>query len=148
MDFATCQPCPAGANGGLCQHIFALLMAIEYYRGKASVLPAAESVTSNPCSWGPSQRDVELKFIFQSVIEKPKAEKRKGKGSGPSLFEARGPEHQTISESEVEEFCRLFPASNRLLLRLKFLSEKNDGLWRGSSRQSGVISTAPAAICC
>ena len=31
VDFATCEGCPAGQDGGLCQHIFALLMAIEKF---------------------------------------------------------------------------------------------------------------------
>ena len=63
-------------------------------------------------------------LFFNLLLKSQRQKKHKEKGSGPSLFEARGPEHQTISESEVEEFCRLLPASNRLLLRLKSLSEK------------------------
>ena len=48
VDFATCQVCPAGQQGGLCQHVFALLMVIEEYRPREAVptLPTAEPVTS------------------------------------------------------------------------------------------------------
>ena len=50
VDFATCEGCPAGADGGLCQHIFALLMTLGHYgpRFASSSLPGPQSVTSQP----------------------------------------------------------------------------------------------------
>ena len=70
VDLATGQPRPVGKNAGLCQHIFALLV-IEHYCGKASILPAAESLTSIPCSLGPRQCDFARKSTFQAIIGKP-----------------------------------------------------------------------------
>ena len=81
VDFATCEVCPAGLHGGLCQHVFALLMAIEHYRCREDVaaLPGAEPVTSVRQSWEPRERDVEPQAIFQSVVERAKGSERKRK---------------------------------------------------------------------
>ena len=72
VDFATCEGCPAGQDGGLCQHIFALLMAIEKFgpRPGCSILPGEQSVTSLRQSWGIRERDVKPHSVSQVVIEK------------------------------------------------------------------------------
>ena len=31
VEYAACHTCPAGRNGGLCQHVFALLLVLEKY---------------------------------------------------------------------------------------------------------------------
>ena len=56
--FAECLPCVAGTHGGLCRHIFALLIALEAVDSKAE-LPGPDSVTSNRQIWGPRSRNVE-----------------------------------------------------------------------------------------
>ena len=88
VDFATCEVCPAGLHGGLCQHVFALLIAIEHYRCREDVaaLPGAEPVTSVGQSWGLLERDVEPWAIFQSLVERAKGSERKRKGSFKQLM--------------------------------------------------------------
>ena len=93
VDFATCEGCPAGQDGGLCQHIFALLMAIEKSgpRPGCSILPGERSVTSLRQSWGIRERNVKPHLVSQVVIEKSKPdEERKKRASGSLLFEAHG----------------------------------------------------------
>ena len=52
--FAACKGCPAGADGGLCQHVFALLLAVEHYGPKKEGnMPGEQSKTSMKQSWGP-----------------------------------------------------------------------------------------------
>ena len=50
VDYASCVPCPAGTNGGLCQHVFALLLVLEKYSPKLAEtetgLPGPQSCTS------------------------------------------------------------------------------------------------------
>ena len=58
--FATCQGCPAGEQGGLCQHIFALLMVVEHYRPPEDgnrALPGGEACTLI-CVHGVQKKDV------------------------------------------------------------------------------------------
>ena len=97
VDFATCEGCPAGQDGGLCQNIFALLMAIEKFgpRPGCSILPGEQSVTSLRQSWGIRERDVKPHSVSQVVIEKSKRdEERKKRASGSLLFEARGKNYE------------------------------------------------------
>ena len=70
VDFATCEVCPADLHGGLCQHVFALLVAIvEHYRRREDIaaLLGAKPVTSVRQSWGPRERNVEPRAINFSV---------------------------------------------------------------------------------
>ena len=71
VNFAICEGCPAGEHGGLCQHVFALLMY-------------GESVTSLCCSWRPNEHNVEPHSIFQ-LVEKSLGDERHGKGIGRAL---------------------------------------------------------------
>ena len=53
--FAACEGCVAGDHGGLCSHVFTLLMVLEKLcpvEADGSV-PGSESVTSLPRSWEP-----------------------------------------------------------------------------------------------
>ena len=89
--YAVCEGCSAGQEGGLCQHIFALLLAVEHYgpRNIESSLPGEEPVTSLKQLWGPREREVELKAMSQNVVQKAKmADERKQSPAGPSLFES------------------------------------------------------------
>ena len=56
VDYASCVPCPAGTNGGLCQHVFALLLVLEKYSPKLAEtetgLPGPQSCTSEKKAWG------------------------------------------------------------------------------------------------
>ena len=72
--YAVCEGCSAGQEGGLCQHIFALLLAVEHYgpRNIGSSLPGEEPVTFLRQRWGPREREVEPKAMFQNVVEKAK----------------------------------------------------------------------------
>lgn len=57
-----CEGCPAGQNGGLCQHVFVALAAVEHYgprRLTGSALAGGQSIPSLSQSWGPRKRDVE-----------------------------------------------------------------------------------------
>ena len=104
VDFATCQGCSAREHGGLCQHVFALLMAVEHLRPQqvhGGILPPAESVTSRRCSWGPKERDVEPRAIFQCVVERSLGDERRGKGIGSGLFESREKSLRSISRDDV-----------------------------------------------
>ena len=51
VEYASCEGCPAGTYGGLCQHVFALLVVVESYgpdlKGNAA---GPQSVTSMPCA--------------------------------------------------------------------------------------------------
>lgn len=64
VSLAKCDGCPAGQCGGLCQHIFALLMVLEYYGSRPDPdveVTADEAMTLQPKSWGPHQRNVSAK---------------------------------------------------------------------------------------
>ena len=123
--FATCRGCPAVEHGGLCQHVFALLIAIEaYHLKKLAVLPGAESCTSIRCSWGPKERDVQPKAVFQSVLEKCKGDKRKGSGVGSAVCEARGQKLLSICRDKVEKLRHSLLENCRFLtsMDIKYVS--------------------------
>ena len=91
VSYSVCEECPAGQEGGLCQHIFALLLAVEHYgpRNIGNSLPGEEPVTSLKQRWGPREQEVKPKAMFQNVVEKAKmADERKQSPAGPSLFES------------------------------------------------------------
>ena len=73
VEFAACVGCPAGAEGGICQHVFALLMVAEHYGpSPTGTSPGEQSVTSGRPVWGPRERNVEPHAIMQNIIEKSK----------------------------------------------------------------------------
>ncbi len=141
VKFATCQGCPAGEQGGVCQHIFALLMAVEHLRplhGHGGSLPPAESVTSRRRLWGPKARDVEPRAIFQCVLERSTGETRRGKGIGSALHEARGHDLRSLSHQDVEELRSDSAKLNcRLLTSLAFESVQ---IAFGASPEGGTLS--------
>lgn len=95
VEFATCEKCPAGGDGGLCQHVFALLIVMEHYgpRKTSSELPGPQSVTSQQRTWGIRTRNVTPKPVMHITFEKSKLDsERKGKAIDCSLYEARGVE--------------------------------------------------------
>lgn len=145
VSFATCNGCPAGEQGGLCQHVFALLMAVEHLRphhahGHGGSLPPAESVTSRRRSWGPKVRDVEPRAVFQSVLERSSGEKRRGKAIASALFEARGCDVRSLSHNELEELRRSSSKLNcRLLTAIAF---RNVSTAYGVSRRGHLIIPA------
>eukprot|EP00117_Sycon_ciliatum_P002283 scpid62346/ scgid1957/ len=104
VTYATCEGCVAGVDGGLCSHVFALLMVLEKYR----CTEEARSVTSLPCSWGPRQRDIEPKPIMDTVVERASME-RKGPPVKCSLYESRERELRTPSVENVSRFRDLLP---------------------------------------
>ena len=78
VEYAACYSCPAGRNGGLCQHVFALLLVLEKYCLKmteiSNELPGPQSCTSVKQTWGPRKRDVDPKPIMQTTVERAKGE--------------------------------------------------------------------------
>ena len=53
--YASCIPCPAGTSGGLCQHVFALLILLQHHAPEPSSTaspPGSDSVTSGKKLWG------------------------------------------------------------------------------------------------
>ena len=106
VDWATCAGCPAGTDGGLCHHVFAVLEVIQYCGPKAddsSHLPAPISVTSQKCTWGPRERCVDPQPTMQTVVERAKLEnERKKKAIGCSFFEARGENLRLTTQDRVE----------------------------------------------
>ena len=106
VDFATCEGCPAGADGVLCQHIFALLMTLEHYgpRFASSSLPGPQSVTSQPRQWGVRKRNVAPQPIMSLSIERPRMEEsRKGPPIECTLREVRGEEEQFLEQEEIDD---------------------------------------------
>lgn len=119
---AACEGCPAGQDGGLCQHVFAVLIATEYYgarllRGES--LPGKQAVTSLRQSWGPRARDIEPKAVFRLVYEKSKmAGERKQSPLGPSIFESRGERLRDITDDDVEALCAALASCNSRMQHL------------------------------
>ena len=76
VEFAACDGCPAGGHGGLCQHIFALLLVLEHHGpySASRSLPGPQSVTSQPRQWGIRKRDVTPQPIMSLTIERPRME--------------------------------------------------------------------------
>lgn len=92
---AECLKCPAGADGGLCQRVFGLLLVLEHFspRKAAAQHPGAQSVTSQPRQWGVRARNITLQPVMSLVFEKSKMEvERKCKPVECSLYEAQGPD--------------------------------------------------------
>ena len=120
VSFAKCDGCPAGQCGGLCQHVFALLMVLEYYgpRPDLQEVPHDQPVTSLPQSWGPRQRNVRPQPSMQTVIERPKFDaERKRKAVTCSLYEARAANVQVTSKKEIMSMrAMLHPCRMRDLL--------------------------------
>ena len=115
--FAKCMGCPAGGDGGLCHHIFALLMVLDYYspRPECEMLPGPVSVTSQACGWGPRQQIVDSQPSMQTVVEKSKmAGERKKKPVTCSLFEARGPNVRLTTPKMVNDLRMSLPKNCRL----------------------------------
>lgn len=122
VTYASCIPCPAGTSGGLCQHVFALLILLQHYAPKSRSLPAAslpgsDSVTSGKKLWGPRERDIAPKTVMETMVEKAKdPSERKKSAITCSLYEARGPATRKLSKESIAEHkqglsdvCRLRP---------------------------------------
>ena len=90
--------CWAGGDGGLCSHVFALLMVLEKYRctEDAGAL-GPESVTSLPCSWGPRSRDVAPHPVMSVCVEKSKETERDHPLPAGS-YEARGGQMKVLKK--------------------------------------------------
>ena len=71
--YSYCVPCPAGTCGGLCQHIFALLILLQHHvpesSSPAASLPGLDSVTSGKKLWGGQKKDVSVKTIMETMVE-------------------------------------------------------------------------------
>ena len=86
VQFATCKGCVAGSHGGLCSHVFAVLMGLNEERERKTA-----SCTSLPQSWGPRPRNVDPVPVMEVVVEKPRSSSnRKGQPSRCTLYDARG----------------------------------------------------------
>ena len=66
VDFGTCECCVTGTGGGLCSHVFALLLFLERYRTTCG----QTSLTSLPQSWAPGQRDAVREPFAKVVVER------------------------------------------------------------------------------
>ena len=117
VSFATCHGCPAGENGGLCQHTFALLIVINHYypREESDSLPDPSSATSNPCTWGPTKRNVKPHAVMQSTIEKAKTDnERKRSAVSCFLYESRGPRVRSVTQADIEKLRSSLPDVTRI----------------------------------
>lgn len=65
--FAQSQTCVAGYDGGLCSHVLALLLYLEF-----DVEHRPVSATSMPQRWGPRQRNVDPEPVMELCAEKSK----------------------------------------------------------------------------
>lgn len=90
LQFATCIGCVAGSNGGLCSHVFAVLIVLNEEHVRLIKEPTV-ACTSLPPTWGPRQRNISPMPLMDVVVEKPRSQSsRKGPPSTCSLYEARG----------------------------------------------------------
>ena len=116
--WASCAGCPAGTDGGLCHHIFALLEILEFNshgNSDSDQLPGPMSVTSQACSWGPRPRSIAPKRTMETVVEKSKmAGERKKKALACSLYEARGPALRRTTVERMASLYSTLPANSRL----------------------------------
>lgn len=100
VDFATCSDCVAGYDGGICAHVFAVLLVLEEERVSKA---GAVSRTSLPCTWGPRQRNVEPEPIVDVVVEKPVPEShRKKPPLSYTLYDARGPNVRSLTATDIQ----------------------------------------------
>lgn len=99
VEFATCEGCVAGTDGGLCSHVLALLLVLERYRTTSG----ETSVTSLPQSWGPRQRDVVPEPVAKVVVERANIG-RKGDAISHTLHEARSTRLRIV---DMGAFCQL-----------------------------------------
>ena len=108
--FAQCEGCVAGSDGGLCSHVFAVLMVLEKFRltDHHDSVPGPESVTSLPRSWGPRERDVTPHPIMSVRVEKSR-EERKGPPITCRLYDARGPAVRNITDDDVGRLRNSLP---------------------------------------
>lgn len=100
VDFAVCLSCVAGADGGICSHVFAVLLVLEEEKQASDV-----SKTSLPCTWGPRQRNIEPEPVMDVVVEKPlSASERKKRPVSSTLYDARGVDAKRLSVADLEAF--------------------------------------------
>lgn len=120
--FARCDGCVAGSDGGLCSHVFAVLMVLEKYRTDGTT-----PVTSLPCSWGPRKRDLEPKPIMDVTVEKASME-RKGPPITCTLYESRAQHLRSITMDKVGALRQSLPhdCSLRSLLPPKMSMVKTE----------------------
>ena len=84
VTYASCVPCPAGSSGGLCQHVFPVLILLQHHAPKsppATSLPGSDSVTRGKKLWGPRKRDIMPKTIIGTIVEKAKDPSQRKKNS-------------------------------------------------------------------
>ena len=117
VSYGQCTPCVAGQHGGFCQHVFAVLMALEAYgqRTDSTTLPGPQSVTSGRQSWGPRTRNIQAHGVMSSVVERPKPdEERKGGAISCNLYEARGPGVREVSAEDIDTLKASLPEGCRM----------------------------------
>ena len=119
VEYAACYSCPAGRNGGFCQHVFALLLVLEKYCLKttevSNELPGPQSCISVKQTWGPRKRDVDPKPIMQTTVERAKGEtERKKMAIKCSLYEARDEVTQKVTTDDIITFKNSLETSSRL----------------------------------
>jgi len=119
VEYAACYTCPAGRNGGLCQHVFALLLVLEKYclktAGADNELPGPQSCTSIKQTWGPRKRDIDPKPIMQTTVERAKDEKERKRGAVKcTLYEARDELAQNLTADDIISFKNSLEKSSRL----------------------------------
>ena len=121
VEYAACHTCPAGRNGGFCQHVFALLLVLEKYCIKTAAevdneWPTSQSCTSVKQSWGPRKRDIDPKPIMQTTVERAKDEKEHKKVAVTcTLYEAWDEVAQELSLNDIIAFKTSLEPSSRLL---------------------------------
>ena len=109
-------PCYAGTSGGLCQHVFTLLILLQHHAltsPPAASLPGSDSITSGKKLWGPRERDITPRTMMETMVEKAKDPlQRKKSAITCSLYEARRPATRKLSKDNIgahKEDCRMRP---------------------------------------
>ena len=118
IDYASCVSCPAGTNGGLCQHIFSLLFMFESIlqnQQKRELVCLAHNHAHQKKAWGPRKRDVTPKTVMSTIVEYAKDSlERKKVAVTCTLYEARSDETRNITAAEIVSFKNLLDGDSRL----------------------------------
>ena len=79
VEYAACHTCPAGRNGGFCQHVFALLLVLEKYCLKTAAEVDNELPTSQSCTSVKQVGDQGSAILIPTTVEcaKDKTERKK-----------------------------------------------------------------------
>ena len=115
VKYAYCT-CKAG-QGGFCNHVYALLkLTAQFVLDKLDEIPSQLPCTSRPCGWTvPKVRkmDVRKETVMETIIKKPKLEKKAQAGVKCTLYEARSSEQQQLNINGIFEMKETLKRENQ-----------------------------------